>query len=71
MEGIEGDRQRSLQQELAEIQPAALAPFEGQAQVFREASEAAAQLLALGAGVEDLIKADALPRLLPGVDDTA
>ena len=57
MEGIEGDRQRSLRQEIAEIEPAAIAPFEGQAQVLREAGEAAAQLLALGPAADDLIKA--------------
>lgn len=30
MEGVEGDRQRSLQQEMAEIQPAALGDFHGE-----------------------------------------
>ena len=37
MEGIEGDRQRSLRQELDEIEPAAMATFEGQAEILREA----------------------------------
>ena len=70
MEGVEGDRQRSLQQEIDEIEAAAIAPFEGQAQIQREASEAAAQLLALGAAADNLIKSDALPKVLPAVDES-
>ncbi len=71
MEGVEGDRQRSLRQEIAEIEPAAIAPFDGQEQVLREASEAAAQLLALGVAADGLIKPGALPRILQGVDESA
>ena len=71
MEGIEGDRQRSLGQEIAEIEPAAIAPFEGQAQVLREAGEAAAQLLALGAAADDLIKPSGVPNRFSGVDESA
>jgi hypothetical protein len=32
-EGVEGDRQRSLQQELAEFDPRAIGPFEGNAHI--------------------------------------
>ena len=71
MEGVEGDRQRSLRQEIAEIEPAAIAPFEGQAQVLREAGEAAAQLLALGAAADDLIKPSGVPNRFSGVDESA
>ena len=72
MEGIEGDRQRSLRQELDEIEPAAMATFEGQAEILREASSVAAQLLTLGAAADDLIKADDLPRVVvPTIDDSA
>lgn len=71
MEGIEGDRQRSLRQEIAEIEPAAIATFEGQAQVLREAGEAAAQLLALGPAADDLIKPTVLPNRFSGVDESA
>ena len=72
MEGIEGDRQRSLRQELDEIEPAAMATFEGQAKILREASSVAAQLLTLGAAADVLIKADDLPRaVVPQVDDSA
>ena len=72
MEGIEGDRQRSLRQELDEIEPAAMATFEGQAEILREASSEAAQLLTLGAAADDLIKADDLPRVVvPTIDDSA
>ena len=72
MEGIEGDRQRSLRQELDEIEPEAMAAFEGQAEILREASSVAAQLLTLGAAADDLIKAADLPRVVvPTLDDSA
>lgn len=70
MEGVEGDRQRSLQQELAEIETAAIATFEGQEQILREATETAAQLLALGTAADALIKTGALPKVLPAVDES-
>lgn len=72
LEGVAGDRQRSLRQELAEITPGAIADFVGQEQVLREASEVAAQLVALGSAVDDLIKPGELSRqALPTVDDSA
>lgn len=72
MEGIEGDRQRSVRQELDEVEPAALAPCPGQAEIRREAGSVAAQVRALGAAADDLIKADDLPRaVVPQVDDAA
>lgn len=71
LEGIEGDRQRSLQQEMAEIDPAAIATFEGGEQILQDARELAAQVAALGPAADELIKAAALARCLPGVDEQA
>lgn len=71
MQGVEGDRERSLRQEMAEIAPGAIADFAGQEQMLHEASEVAAQLVALGPAVDDLIKpGDLSRRILPGVDDS-
>ena len=72
MEGIDGDRERSLRQELAEIDPGATADFAGQDQMRHEASEVAAQLVALGTAIDDLIKPGEVPRqIIPEVDDSA
>ncbi len=71
MQSVEGDRERSLRQELDEIAPGAIADFAGQEQMLHEASEVAAQLVALGAAVDELIKpGDLSRRVLPGVDDS-
>lgn len=71
MEGIEGDRQRSLQQEMAEIESAALGDFHGEEKVLQEARDVAAQLLDAEIGTDSLIKpAVPLDRLI-GVDDMA
>ena len=56
LEGVEGDRQRSLQQEIAEIEPGAIGPFNGGEQVMQGAREVAAQLAELGSAVDALIK---------------
>ena len=44
MEGAEGDRQRSLQQELSEVDPRAVGPFEGHEQIIRDARQVAESL---------------------------
>ncbi|MBL8430411.1 MAG: hypothetical protein JNJ95_11045 [Dechloromonas sp.] len=70
MEGIEGDRQRSLMQEIAEIEPAAVGDFHGEERVMQGAREVAAQLLEMDVGTDSLIKPGvALDRLI-GIDDT-
>ena len=51
LEGVEGDRQRSLQQELAEIAPGAIGDFHGGEQVLQEARDMAAQQSSLGPAV--------------------
>ena len=60
MEGIEGDRQRSLRQELAEIDPRAVGPFAGQAQVMSDARIIAEQLARLDSAA-NLVRGTAIP----------
>mgnify|MGYP000909645547 CR=1 FL=1 len=71
MEGVEGDRQRSLQQEMAEIESAALGDFQGQDKVLQDARDVAAQLLDLDVGTDSLIKPGVPLDRLIGIDDTA
>lgn len=71
LEGAEGDRQRTLQQEMAEIEPAAMAAFQGGGQILQEAQGIAEQLAHLTVGVDSLIKPGALPTGLAGVDESA
>ena len=70
MDGIEGDRQRTLQQEIAEVDPGAVGDFPGQERVRQGARDDAAQLLEFDFGTDSLIKSGvALDRLI-GIDDT-
>lgn len=69
-EGLEGDRQRSLQQELAEVDPKSLGPFMGREQVLQDARQVAAELALLGHNAESLIKTVALPASGLGIDDS-
>lgn len=71
LEGAESDRQRSLQQEIAEIEPEAIAAFNGSEQIMQGAHEVAAQLATLGAAVDDLIKPSSLRAVMHGIDDKA
>jgi hypothetical protein len=67
---VENNRQRSLQQEMAEVDVRSLGPFEGSPQVLQEARNVAARLIVLGGHGEALIKLRALSQALPHVDDT-
>ncbi len=71
LEGVDGDRQRTLQQELAEIEPAAIAAFLGGEQILEDARRLAAEVAALGPAADELIKPAALARQLSGVDEQA
>lgn len=71
MEGIEGDRQRSLLQEIAEVDPGAVGDFHGQERVLQEARDAAAQLLEMDFGTDSLIKPGVSLDRLIGIDDSA
>lgn len=48
MEGVAPDRERSLHQELAEFDPRAVGPFDGQDLILANARQLADQLLKLG-----------------------
>jgi len=69
MDGIEGDRQRSLQQEIAEVAPAAVGDFHGQERVRQGARDVAAQLLEMDVGTDSLIKPGVSLDRLIGIDD--
>jgi hypothetical protein len=70
MEGIEGDRQRTLMQEIAEIDPGAIGRFHGDERVHQEARDVAAQLLETDVGTDSLIKPGLQLDRLIGIDDT-
>ena len=69
MEGLEADRQRSLQQDLAEFDPRAVGPFEGEERILKDAREVAAQLVLLGEAADVMIKPGRAARGFLGVDD--
>ncbi len=71
MEGIEGDRQRSLQQEIAEVDPGAVGDFHGHERVRQGVRDVAAQLLELDVGTDSLIKPGVPLDRLIGIDDSA
>jgi hypothetical protein len=71
MEGIEGDRQRSLQQEIAEVDPRASGPFEGEAHHLADARQVAAQLTLLGSSATGLLRLRQLSLAFPRIDDKA
>jgi len=69
--GLEGDRQRSLQQEVAEFAGTSLPPLEDGEQILSRAREVAAQLTSLGAGAEALLRETVVMGSLGKVDDKA
>lgn len=69
-ESVNPDRQRSLQQELAQIEPEALAEFEGGALILRDAHDLARRIAEEGMP-DGLINASVLAGRLPSVDDQA
>lgn len=69
LEGVEGDRQRSLQQEIVEIEPGAIGAFNGGEQVLQGARDVAAQLAVLGSAVDALIKPVPVATAIHIVDD--
>ena len=71
MDAAEGDRKRSLQQEMAVIEPGAIDDFNHSAHVLQEARDLAAQVTALGAAADNLLKPVAVPTSLKGIDDSA
>ena len=68
-EGVEGDRQRSLQQELAEFDLRAIGPFEGGEVILDNARKLAAQLTLVGTNLNGLVKLQALSQRFSRIDD--
>ena len=68
-EGVEGDRQRSLQQELAEFDPRAVGPFEGSEVILDNARQVAAQLTLVGTNLKGLVKLQTLSQRFSRIDD--
>lgn len=71
IEGIEGDRQRSLQQEVAEFDQRVLDPFAGAGQVLAAAHEIAVQLVSRSSDVHSLVKTVSPDPLHQSVDAKA
>lgn len=69
MEGIAGDRQRSVQQEINAIDPRAIGSFQGGQRILAEAHELAAALSALGGEADLLIKPSGLNKQFYAVDE--
>jgi hypothetical protein len=70
-EGVEGDRERSLQQELAMADPRAVGEFQGGERLFQDAKEIAAQVAGLGVQAAELLHPEVLADKLPHLDDSA
>ena len=70
MEGVEGDRQRTLMQEIAEIDPGAIGSFHGEERMQQVERDVAAQLLEMDVGTDSLIKPGLQLDRLIGIDDT-
>ena len=71
LEGIEGDRQRSLQQEIAEFDPRAIGPFQGSEHMLEDARQVAAELTLLGPNRSGLVKLQGLSLPCSRIDDKA
>ena len=71
MEGIEGDRQRSLQQEIAEFDQKAVGAFDGGELVLAAAHDVASQLSALGNAANSLVKTPDMHLFQAGIDAKA
>lgn len=70
-EGIEGDRERSLPQELASVDPRVVGDFAGEERLLEEARAVAAGIAGLGEHAGDLLQAEVLADRLPHLDDNA
>lgn len=71
MEGVEGDRQRSLQQEISDFDQKAVGAFDGGELILAAAHDVAAQLSTLGNAANSLVKTPDMRMLQTGVDAKA
>lgn len=69
LEGVEGDRQRSLQQEIADFDPRAIGSFEGEERMLQDARQVAAELALLGGNASGLVKLPAFSLPCSRIDD--
>lgn len=68
---LDGDRERSLSDELASIEARAIGEFEGGEKIRTEARELAARLADLGSHADDLLKPQLLTGAIHPLDDSA
>jgi hypothetical protein len=71
MEGVEGDRQRSLQQEISDFDQKAVGAFDGGELILAAAHDVATQLSTLGNAANSLVKTPDMRMLQTGVDAKA
>ncbi len=66
---VSQDRKRSLQDEMAEIEPNAIGQFHGEEKVLQSARELAAKLSASSGHISSLVKLDSQPAQIHHIDD--
>lgn len=71
IESLAGDRPRSLQQEIAEVDLNAVGPFRGGERILQETKLVATQLVLLGTNTSGLLKLRALSLARRQIDDKA
>lgn len=71
LEAVVADRQRSLQQEMAEMDPRAMGPFEGGERILEDTRHLASRLSGLGSAADKLIKPLPGGKLPRQVDENA
>ena len=71
MEGVEGDRQRSLQQEISDFDQKAVGAFDGGELILAAAHDVATQLSTLGNAANSLVKTPDMRMLQTGIDAKA
>jgi hypothetical protein len=71
IEGVDADRRRSVQQEIAEIEQKAIGDFDGGERILADAKAVAEQVSRLGGEALHLVKPTALEGSFYRVDDKA
>lgn len=71
LEGIEGDKERSLQQERDEVEALAIGEFSGGTRILEDARQVASELSVLGDDARSLVNLAKLSLNLVKVDDQA
>lgn len=71
LEGIEGDKERSLQQERAEVEALAIGDFSGGTRILEDARQVASEISLLGEDARSLLNLAGLSMKVVKVDDQA